>query len=69
MAGTVEGGKKAAKTMRERYGNDWYVAIGRKGGSKSHPETRPFAKDAKLATTAGAKGLITRWGNKAKKDA
>lgn len=32
MAGTVEGGKHAAKTNLERYGKDFYRSIGRRGG-------------------------------------
>lgn len=32
MAGTVAGGRAAAKTNRERYGRDFYSKIGAKGG-------------------------------------
>lgn len=32
MAGTVAGGKKAAKTNLEKYGADFYVRLGSKGG-------------------------------------
>lgn len=56
MAGTKIGGKKASITNREKYGDDFYRQIGRKGGSKSHPETRPFAKNPELARIAGSKG-------------
>lgn len=69
MAGTKEGGKKAAKTNMERYGDNWYSNIGKKGGSKSHPETRPFSTNATLASIAGAKGGRISKRGKAKKDA
>lgn len=32
MSGTVVGGKNAAKTNKERYGQDFYREIGAKGG-------------------------------------
>jgi general stress protein YciG len=35
MAGTVDGGKKAAKTNIETYGKDWFKRIGAMGGRKS----------------------------------
>lgn len=35
MAGTVEGGKKAAIQNIKRHGSDFYHAIGKKGGLKS----------------------------------
>lgn len=56
MAGNREGGRKAAATNKERHGADYYKRIGAKGGSKSHPETRPFAKNPELARIAGKKG-------------
>ena len=54
MAGTIEGGKKAAKTNRERYGENWYSVIGAKGGKNGH--TGGFASNPTLAKIAGAKG-------------
>lgn len=55
MSGTPEGGKKAAATNRELYGEDFYTRIGKKGGKIAHPETRTFAnKD--FARKVGAKG-------------
>lgn len=36
MAGTREGGKKAALTNKKKYGNNFYANIGRKGGSNGH---------------------------------
>lgn len=35
MAGTLAGGKQAAKTNKERHGEDFYKKIGSMGGSKS----------------------------------
>ena len=69
MAGTIEGGKKAAKTNRERYGDNWYSTIGKRGGSKIHPETRYFAVNRDIARAAGAKGGSISKRGKAKKDA
>lgn len=54
MAGTIEGGKKAAKTNRERHGENWYSIIGSIGGKKGH--TGGFASNPTLAKIAGAKG-------------
>lgn len=56
MSGTREGGRKAAATNKEKHGADFYRNIGRRGGSKSHPETRPFAKNPELASRAGKRG-------------
>lgn len=56
MSGTREGGRKAAATNKEKHGKDFYKRIGTLGGSKSHPETRPFAKNPELASRAGKKG-------------
>lgn len=36
MAGTVAGGKAAAKTNKELYGSDYYVKIGAMGGALGH---------------------------------
>lgn len=56
MAGNKEGGRKAAAVNKEKHGADFYKRIGRMGGSKSHPETRPFTKNPELARIAGQKG-------------
>jgi hypothetical protein len=32
MAGTARGGRLAAEKNKKKYGNDFYVRIGRKGG-------------------------------------
>lgn len=54
MAGTKEGGKKAAKTNKEKYGEDFYIRNGRKGGQNGH--NGGFAANRELARIAGAIG-------------
>lgn len=63
MGGTIEGGKQAAKTNKERYGADWYAKIGAKGGKKG--TTGGFYANRELAREAGRKGgLISKRGKK-----
>lgn len=54
MSGTVEGGKKAAETNKERYGTEFYRTIGAKGGRNG--TTGGFYANRELARIAGAKG-------------
>lgn len=54
MAGTIEGGKKAAATNKARYGEDFYRVQGAKGGKGSN--TGGFAANPELARIAGKKG-------------
>lgn len=63
MAGTKEGGKKAAATNKKRHGKGFYAHIGQKGGQNGH--TGGFASDVvgtdgltgkERAKLAGAKG-------------
>jgi uncharacterized protein len=54
MAGTINGGQKAAKTNKQRYGLDFYERIGRAGGTKSRGGG--FAKNRELAVEAGRRG-------------
>lgn len=54
MAGTVTGGRSAAKTNKEKYGADFYAKIGAKGGRKGR--TGGFFANRELARIAGAKG-------------
>lgn len=70
MSGTKVGGRKAARTNRERHGDDFYVRIGRIGGKNGHEGG--FASDEigedgltgrQRAVIAGRKGgLISRRG-------
>jgi len=53
MAGSVESGKKAAKTLTKDNPN-YYRIIGALGGKKG--TTGGFFADRELARTAGAKG-------------
>ena len=65
MAGTKEGGKKAALTNIKKYGKDFYRIQGAKGGHNGH--TGGFYARPELARLAGRKGgKISRRG-KAKK--
>lgn len=54
MAGTENGGKSAAATNKKKYGEDFYIKIGAKGGRKGH--TGGFHANRELARIAGAKG-------------
>lgn len=54
MTGTLAGGRKAAKTTKERHGEDFYARIGQKGGANSHEGG--FASNRELARIAGRKG-------------
>lgn len=54
MAGTIEGGKAAAKKNREKYGADFYAKIGAIGGRKG--KTGGFFANRELAREAGRKG-------------
>jgi uncharacterized protein len=53
MAGTIEGGKKAAAKNLQKDPN-FYAKIGKKGGQRGH--TGGFAANPELARIAGAKG-------------
>lgn len=65
MAGTKAGGLKAARTNKEKYGDDFYREMGRKGGKNGH--TGGFAANPELAKIAGAKGGRISKRGKAKK--
>lgn len=54
MAGTRNGGLKAAETNKKRHGKDFYQKIGAAGGYKSRGGG--FAANAELARYAGALG-------------
>jgi hypothetical protein len=54
MSGTVSGGRKAAATNKQRYGDSFYRIMGRKGGTISRGGG--FAANPELASEAGRKG-------------
>jgi len=54
MAGTAEGGRKAALKNKELYGEDFYRIQGAIGGRAKVP--KGFALDKERARTAGSKG-------------
>ena len=54
MAGNHAGGLKAAQSNKERYGDDFYIRIGQKGGKLGR--TGGFYADRELASRAGRKG-------------
>ena len=54
MAGTKEGGRKAAINNKKKYGEDFYRNIGRIGGKNGH--AGGFASNPELAKIAGRKG-------------
>lgn len=63
MGGTIEGGKKTAKTNKERYGEDFFRNIGAKGGSVKNSK-KGFGSNPALARVAGRKGGLHRWPKK-----
>ena len=54
MAGTIEGGKKASQTNKERYGHDFYQRIGRRRPTQA--STGGFYANRELARRAGRIG-------------
>lgn len=65
MAGTKEGGRKAAITNKIKQGEDFYKRIGSKGGKWSG--LKGFALDPERAKRAGQKGGKISKRGKAKK--
>ena len=56
MAGSKEGGEKAAATNKAKHGSDFYSRIGHKGGSAKHKAPRWFEAHPELAKKVGAIG-------------
>ena len=54
MAGTKDGGRKAAATNKAKYGKDFYARIGKMGGQLGH--TGGFYVNRDLARKAGQMG-------------
>lgn len=55
MAGTKEGGIKASITNKQKYGEDFYKIMGKKGGQVTGV-LKGFALDPERAKRAGQKG-------------
>lgn len=55
MAGTKDGGAKCYNTIITRYGDNYYKAMGRKGGLVCGTK-KGFAANIELARQAGRKG-------------
>lgn len=76
MSGTRTGGKKAAATIKAKYGNNFYAAIGAKGGRNGNTGGFAARKTCNCdiihgvhhkAQCAGARGgMISRRGKKKK---
>lgn len=64
MAGTKEGGLKAAATNKAKYGEDYYKKIGPKsvkGWEANGRKPRGFSVNREVASAAGRKGgLISK---------
>ena len=57
MSGTKAGGLLAARLNKERHGDDYYVQLGRKGGSTNYGAKKGFAAmPVEHRIAAGAKG-------------
>jgi uncharacterized protein len=54
MAGTKQGGRKAAATNKAKYGKDFYARIGQMGGKLGR--TGGFYANRELAREAGRRG-------------
>lgn len=68
MAGTKDGGIKAAATNKAKYGKAFYAMIGAKGGKKTG--AKGFALNRELAAKAGAiGGRKSRRGRVSRKEA
>ena len=74
MAGTITGGKQAAKTNKELYGDDFYANIGKIGGKNFNPQKPKGFAYARIHLTAdhpahprnagGKGGAVSRRGTK-----
>lgn len=58
MPGSIEGGKKAAQTNKERHGDSFYAQIGAIGGKKGKADgtIKGFALNPDRAREAGRRG-------------
>ena len=54
MSGTKAGSIKAVQTIKDKYGEDYFVNIGRKGGKVC--VCKGFGRNHEVVTKAGRKG-------------
>jgi len=47
--------QKRAANLKLRFGANYFVSLGRKGGRSIKPENRPWARDPELARAMGSK--------------
>jgi len=66
---TKQGGEKVSRTIRAKYGDNFWREIGKKGGATKTEAPKGFAARPDLAVSAGRKGgTISRRGkNEAKR--
>lgn len=62
MSGTKAGGLKAAKTNKERYGDDWYNRIGSLGDRNGHTGGFASMPKEKVRECGRIGGTISRRG-------
>ena len=60
MSGTKAAGLKTKETNIQRYGENYYSELGKKGGKTHHPETRHFTKMAKLYAEIRRKKFVEK---------
>lgn len=64
MAGTIDGGKKSAETIKKFHGREFYQEIGRKGGSKRNTIT---PKGFAALSTERLREIASKGGKKSKR--
>lgn len=52
--------QKRAANLKLKFGANYFVSLGRKGGRSVKPENRPWAKNPKLASAAGKRPKTRR---------
>lgn len=64
MAGTIQSGKNAAKTIKAKYGEDFYKRIGAQGGAAKTDKPKGFATmdTERLKAISRKGGFVSRRG-------